>query len=90
MGCAAQGEGGRRWLQGLECEELGARKDGAGYGNRTRLAGLGSQSITTMLTPQRGVSKGLQFIDIVTFSVEMDRIACYDGLVLFEPCCRLA
>jgi hypothetical protein len=26
---------------------------GAGYGNRTRLAGLGSQSITTMLTPQR-------------------------------------
>ena len=26
--------------------------DGAGYGNRTRLAGLGSQSITTMLTPQ--------------------------------------
>src|SRR5215210_4177992 len=25
---------------------------GAGYGNRTRLAGLGSQSITTMLTPQ--------------------------------------
>jgi hypothetical protein len=24
---------------------------GAGYGNRTRLAGLGSQSITTMLSP---------------------------------------
>ena len=27
-------------------------KVGAGYGNRTRLAGLGSQSITTMLTPR--------------------------------------
>ena len=25
---------------------------GAGYGNRTRLAGLGSQNITTMLSPQ--------------------------------------
>src|SRR5688572_2256954 len=29
-------------------------KVGAGYGNRTRLAGLGSQNITTMLTPRRG------------------------------------
>ena len=28
-------------------------KVGAGYGNRTRLAGLGSQSITTMLSPRR-------------------------------------
>ena len=27
-------------------------KVGAGYGNRTRLAGLGSQNITTMLTPR--------------------------------------
>ena len=27
------------------------RSYGAGYGNRTRLAGLGSQNITTMLSP---------------------------------------
>ena len=29
---------------------------GAGYGNRTRLAGLGSQSITTMLSPRGRLS----------------------------------
>ena len=42
---------------------------GAGYGNRTRLAGLGSQSITTMLSPHgarnykgaRGREPGLGF-----------------------------
>jgi hypothetical protein len=32
----------------------GPRKVGAGYGDRTRLAGLGSQSITTMLSPHTG------------------------------------
>ncbi len=31
---------------------------GAGYGNRTRLAGLGSQSITTMLSPPVGTVLG--------------------------------
>ena len=38
-------------------QRLGMRDCGAGYGDRTRLAGLGSQSITTMLSPHRSCDR---------------------------------
>ena len=42
-----------RWLASRSCERNERlAKAGAGYGNRTRLTGLGSQDITTMLSPR--------------------------------------
>src|SRR6478672_1382895 len=43
------------WTLERRRTEVLAREEfsGAGYGDRTRLAGLGSQSITTMLSPRR-------------------------------------
>src|SRR5262245_24823050 len=42
------------WRRNQRLPEVIDGKDvgGAGYGDRTRLAGLGSQSITTMLSPR--------------------------------------
>ena len=39
----------REGADGSKCE---GRVSGAGYGDRTRLTGLGSQGITTMLSPR--------------------------------------
>ena len=36
---------------------VGSAKVGAGYGDRTRLTGLGSQDITTMLSPRLSASR---------------------------------
>jgi len=46
------GESVSSWLASRSCERNERlAKVGAGYGNRTRLTGLGSQDITTMLSP---------------------------------------
>ena len=46
---------------GIPDERSGMRDCGAGYGDRTRLAGLGSQSITTMLSPHRSSDRSIFF-----------------------------
>jgi len=56
VGKASKGSARQRVCPEPEAQSLKPvviEKSGAGYGNRTRLAGLGSQSITTMLSPRR-------------------------------------
>ena len=53
-GCVTVKPGGQRTgsVSLIKGTNRVGRVTGAGYGNRTRLAGLGSQSITTMLSPR--------------------------------------
>ncbi len=48
---------GRNEVSQAECRGPRRSKNGAGYGDRTRLTGLGSQDITTMLSPPRAIDR---------------------------------
>ena len=61
----------------VSCEE---RINGAGYGDRTRLTGLGSQGITTMLSPHREASLYNGALDERQYA--LDEFAIYQDVLL--------